>query len=328
LANFSERDIQAIRLSAEGMARVANESLAIANTSRNLATRASRLNVVRVNVERLKGLSVEYPFLSLTSLEAFGDSVRKVEQETAAMAASVTSELQSDEPKYGTNADPFQRLSLWEQCEFLDVQLEVIHLPRRNREWIFDDITFKKPEAAALAYFQNQGYRGTLCEGSALLMIMKCASLNYLEKVNTFKNRADACMRAFEAQCWIHSHLAHYVIEEIEASTEHMVRAHFREIASQPNYRAVYPAMDEEALAAIWRAMSSSRLAQLAGFIFQNPDYRAGWPDLTLARGDELRFVEIKTTDKLHSSQRAVFSEVLKPWGATVTVMKIKPLGR
>jgi hypothetical protein len=84
--------------------------------------------------------------------------------------------------------------------------------------------------------------------------------------------------------------------------------------------------MDEEALAAIWRAMSPSRLGQLAGFIFQNQDYRAGWPDLMLARGDELRFVEIKTTDKLHTSQKTVVSKVLKPWGATVSVMKIKPL--
>ena len=323
MTNFSERDIQAVRLSAESMVRVANESLGIANTSRNLATRASRVNVAKVNIQRLKELSIEYPFLGLTSLEAFEDSVRKVEQETAVMAASTTFEMQPNEPKSGRNADPFLRLSLSEQCEFLDVRLEVIHLPRRNREWMFGGTTFKKPEPAVLAYFEDQGYSGTYCEGAALLMIMKCASLNYLAEVNTFKNRADACMRYFEAQCWIHSHLVHYIVEEIEASTEGMVRAHFREIASQPNYRAVYPVMDEEALAAIWRAMSPARLAQLARFIFQNQNYRAGWPDLTLAKGEELRFVEIKTTDKLHSSQKAVFSEILKPWGATISVVKI-----
>lgn len=42
-ADFTARDIQAVRLSPEGMARVANDSLGIAHTSRNLATRAASL---------------------------------------------------------------------------------------------------------------------------------------------------------------------------------------------------------------------------------------------------------------------------------------------
>ncbi len=93
MADFTERYIQAVCLSAESMVRVANESLRIANTSRNLATRASRVNVARANIQRLKELSAKYPFLQLTSLAAVEDSIRKVEQETAAIAASGASEI-------------------------------------------------------------------------------------------------------------------------------------------------------------------------------------------------------------------------------------------
>jgi hypothetical protein len=60
----------------------------------------------------------------------------------------------------------------------------------------------------------------------------------------------------------------------------------------------------------------------------RNPyDFRAGWPDLTIARENELRFVEVKTTDKLHSSQKNTITEVLKPWGASVSVLQIKAAG-
>jgi hypothetical protein len=327
MPNFSARDLKAIRVSAERMVRVANDSLAIANTSRNLATRASRTNVVRVNIQRLKELSVEYPFLHLTSLTDFEASVRKVEQDTAAMAASGKSEMQPRKSKPKRRADPFLDLSLSEQCALLEIPLDVIRFQRCNREWMFKASTFNKPEPAAFAYFKDQGFTGTYCEGAAPLMIMKCACLDYLEEINTLSGRSDACTRYFEAQCAIHSHLAHRIVAKIETSTEAMVRVNFREVASQPHYDVLYPTMEENALAAIWRAMSPLRLAQLARFILQEPGFRAGWPDLTLARGDELRFVEVKTTDRLHSSQKSVISEVLKPWGASVSVLQMKASG-
>ena len=326
--NFSTRDIEAIRKSAERIVRVANDSLAIANKSKDTATRKSRVNVVKTNIQRLKGLSIEYPFLHLTSLADFETSVQKVEQDTAAMAASGKSEMQPRKSKPKRRADPFLDMSLSEQCAFLNIPLDVIRLQRQNREWMFKASTFNKPEPAAFAYFKDQGFTGTYCEGAAPLMIMKCACLDYLEEINTLNGRSDACTRYFEAQCAIHAHLAHHIIAKIETSTETMVRANFREVTSQPHYDALYPRMDEDALAAIWRAMSPSRLGQLAQMFMRNPyDFRAGWPDLTIARENELRFVEVKTTDKLHSSQKNTITEVLKPWGASVSVLQIKAAG-
>ncbi len=308
------------------MARAANEALAVANKSRNVATRASRVLIAKANLRHIRELSAEYPFLRLISLEAFEESIRQVEQETGAIHAAGPSTNQSDEPPPEHHTDPFLDLPLINQCEFLGIPLEVIRMDRQNREWVFNGSRFKRLESAALAHFTAQGYSGTPCEGAAPLMIMKCASLDYLAKMNPFNSREDACMRFFEAQCWIHSHRAHYIIEEIEASTEATVRAHFREIASYPRFSATYPALDEDALVAIWRAISPSGLAQLASKMFEDPyKYRAGWPDLTLARGNELLFVEVKSTDRLHFSQKVVIGEVLKPWGAAVSVLQIKP---
>ena len=261
---FTERDIEAVRAAAERMVRAANKSLAIANKSRNEPERHSRTLIAKANLQRLKELWTEYPFLNLTMLAEFEESLRQVEQETRTIAANGISEPQIY-PK--RDVDLFLRMSLTDQCQFLEIPLDVIRLQRHGRKWSFDGSSFKKPEQAALAYFEAQKFSGTCCEGSAPLMLMKCAALDYLARVNTFKSRSDACMRLIEAQFWLHAHLAHYIVEEIEASTEAKIRANYREIASQPNYRAVYPVMDEETLAAMWRATSPSRLAQLARVI-------------------------------------------------------------
>jgi hypothetical protein len=222
--------------------------------------------------------------------------------------------------------DSFLALSLVDQCRILQIPLERISLNRVGSEWSLGGVNYRKPEAASLAFFEQQGHIGTCCEGAAPLMIMKCASLDYLSDVNTFGSRDDACMRLFEAQCFIHAENANRIVDAIAGSTERTVRANFREIVSQPHYLSVYPVMDEDALAAIWRAATPVGLANLARALLSDPyKYRAGWPDLTLARADELRFVEIKTKDRLHSSQRTVIGAILKPWGASVSVMQVMP---
>jgi hypothetical protein len=321
MADFSKRDIEAVHVAAERMSHAATESLAIANKSRSELERHSRTLVAKANINRLKDLISEYPFLKLPNFCAIQEDFKKIQSETRIIEANGTSEPQIFEPR---EDDPFLRLTLSDQCKFLEVPLEVVSMPRHSREWMFNDATFKKPERAALAYFKAQGFLGSYSEGEATFTLMKCASLDYLAKVNIFRSRADAGIRAFGAQCWLYSHLGHYIVEEIEASNEGSVRANFREIAAHPSYLAINSITDEEVIATIWRAIPAQRWAMLAQLIFQNLDKRGGWPDLTIARENELRFVEVKTTDRLHDSQKNVISEVLKPWGASVSILQIK----
>jgi len=282
--------------------------------------------IVGVNLRQIKELARQHPFLQTTALEAFEESIRRVERETSAIAAGSTN-APASASTVSEPVDPFLSATLAEQCAMLGLPLETVELHRKDRQWLYNNSSTKKPEPAVLAYFQHQGFVGTPCEGAAPLMIMKSASLDYLAKVNTFNSRADACSRYFEAQCWLNAHLAHYIIEEIRASTEAKVRTNFREIASQSNYAVLYPPMDEDALIAIWRAITPEGLARLAEGFFRDPyKYRAGWPDLTLARGNEVRFVEVKTTDRLHASQKNVIGEILIPFGASVSVVQVRPL--
>lgn len=84
--SFTNRDVEAAHAMGEDMTRVANEALATANKSLDVAVRTSKTRLTRVYVERLKRLSLEYPFLTLPSLDAFEQSIRQVEIETHSIA--------------------------------------------------------------------------------------------------------------------------------------------------------------------------------------------------------------------------------------------------
>ena len=88
-------------------------------------------------------------------------------------------------------------------------------------------------------------------------------------------------------------------------------------------YQLLNPAIDKGILVAIWHAMSPNMLAQFAQHIFEEYSYRAGWPDLTLVREGNLRFIEVKTTDKFHASQRQIIMDILQPQNADVRVIQI-----
>lgn len=80
--NYSEKDKIIVQMTAESALRVFTESLDIANKSKNLATRESRLRVARENLNFLKELTNQHPFLHLENLQAVEVSINEVEAET------------------------------------------------------------------------------------------------------------------------------------------------------------------------------------------------------------------------------------------------------
>lgn len=218
----------------------------------------------------------------------------------------------------------FLKLSLDKQCDELKISLETLLLDYANDHWMVHGVKYARPESAALAQFRTTHWVGTDCEGTAVLMLMKAACLDYLASVNTFSCREDACIRYFEAQCIIHREKSKDIISEIERADETTVRSNLSEIIAQPRYSTIYPAMEVDTLIAIWKAMTSSWLAHYASLLLVDSSLRAGWPDLTLARGDALLFIEVKTSDKLHASQHKILTSILGPSGANVSVLRIK----
>ncbi|MGY8873234.1 MAG: VRR-NUC domain-containing protein, partial [Pseudomonadales bacterium] len=107
-----------------------------------------------------------------------------------------------------------------------------------------------------------------------------------------------------EAQLTIQQANLEGIIESILQTTREKFIANLEEIISKLRGTSLDNGLSLEAGVAIFDALPRETLTKLATKFSEDPyGYRKGWPDLTLIKGDEIRLVEIKTTDKLHKSQ-------------------------
>jgi hypothetical protein len=223
--------------------------------------------------------------------------------------------------------DSFLSRPLKAQCEELGISLDTLQMEKTGPAWLFSENLFYKPEPAAFAHFESLGFKGNHCEGAAPLMLLKCAALDYLAEANIFHDRSDACLRYFEAQCTILKSYSSRIIENVQSATDDSIRRHFSEIRSKALYSTLYPEMSVDGLLAIWQSIGPDGWAKICESFCQDPyTFRAGWPDLSIATGSSLQFVEIKTTDKLHTNQKVTISGLLLPLKLQVSVLKLVQL--
>ena len=189
-----------------------------------------------------------------------------------------------------------------EQCEFMQLPLEEMHLAAEERSY---------PELAALHRHQDQGFIGSCCEGGAILVLIRAAALETLARLNTLDSRSDAVSRFTEAQLTILADRKRDILGAIEEATVSDVERCFEEIYADQFVRDYYPSLSCEFISALFKALGSRTLAEITDAIMEAPyEYRSGWPDLTLLRGAEIHWVEVKTTDKLHMSQIATLTHM------------------
>lgn len=195
-------------------------------------------------------------------------------------------------------------ISLARQCKELGINLQTIQLNYTGR-----------PEDAVLRYFEQQGYIGVNVEGGFLVAIIKALTLNTLAKYNTFNSREDACLRYWHAQMIILREKQQYswapqkpewsfvreeLINEMKNCDRSSFLSQFSEIAATGDPRYDIPL---DLATALFDYIDQAVLFSLGAGFIDDVYHDYGWPDLTLAKQGEFRFVEVKTTDKLHSDQ-------------------------
>lgn len=184
-------------------------------------------------------------------------------------------------------------MSLEKQCEELSLSLEEIQL---NYEG--------KPESALLKYFESLGYVGSFIEGYTLLTVLKALMLDKLAELNTFNDRNDACTRYLEAQLIIHQDKSAEIVSSIRSTSKKKYLSNLKEIFGQSFIQKEHPNLSFECCEALFHAIDTETFVVVANKFSEDPySYRSGWPDLTIVKGREVRFIEVKTTDKLHKSQ-------------------------
>lgn len=199
----------------------------------------------------------------------------------------------------------------WRQAVLLSklpAQCEQLEIPIRE----IKGLKYKgDPERAVWLHLKEEGYEGSYCEGGAVLIMIRAAALDVLARLNAFGSREDACSRFTEAQLKIHEARISEITATIEQASLDSVLKNFHEIYRSHMIQEAYPDLTESGIGTLFNAIGPMRLKKIAEAIAENPyQYRAGWPDLTMSKGDEMLWAEVKTTDKLHMSQIITISRM------------------
>ncbi len=74
----------------------------------------------------------------------------------------------------------------------------------------------------------------------------------------------------------------------------------------------------------LYQRIGNDKLAHLMEAFSVAPyDYRAGWPDLMVLTDDEIKFVEVKTNDRLLDTQIRFATNIGKPMGFDCEVVRL-----
>lgn len=206
------------------------------------------------------------------------------------------------------------KLPLEKQCQELALDFDTIHLE-------FDH----NPEKSLLNHFKKEGYGGCYHEGISIFTVLKALMLNELAINNFLRSRKDACSRYLEAQFVILKDKLENIILSISKTDKTTYLNNFKEIMETEFISMEYPDLSIEFAGAIFDAIDSKIFINLANKIGDDPySLRSGWPDLTIVKGIDVQFVEVKTTDKLHLSQLNTIPLIRKILPYKFRVIKLK----
>lgn len=213
------------------------------------------------------------------------------------------------------------------QAQRFGIEHEVVHLDGGGKDWRFHRSEAYKPvELAVLDHFHAEGWHGCAAEGGLILTLIKAASFKALpvRHADTFIEALYAKNVAFPEDRFEHGELL-AAIEQ--ASPEQIARNWAVIAASAGDTPRFYPRVQRDHVVGLFNCLGGSGLRPIAE-LFAAASYglRAGWPDLTLWRGDEVRFVEVKAPgDSMHASQARLISTVLVPLGLRVGLAEVRP---
>lgn len=210
-------------------------------------------------------------------------------------------------------------------------------------------------ERAALAYFRGDGWSGDSGEGMIVLSLIKAASFIALPETHhsTFveaiysnniafidvrehnikmgidpETPASPRVEAFNKRQTAGLISPADMIANILTASEQRISNNFRIMTGPGSHTlSFFPTLTLENILGLYSALGNQRLSEIAE-IFSTAPYlfRSGWPDLTLWRGSEVAFKEIKAPgDHPRGNQIQTIESVLLPLGFDVEFVRVIP---
>lgn len=184
-------------------------------------------------------------------------------------------------------------------------------------------------ERAVLSHFGHQGWRGFSGEGGLLLNLIKAMSFNDLPTRLrcAYVEAIYAQNVAFEQDRYAPEDL----LDQIPRATRAQVERNFDLMISRGPFVEQYegftststtsildffPGLERWMLVELMAVAGHELIQRIASKFAHDPyEYRRGWPDITMWRDGELRFVEVKAPgDTLGKSQKKIAAEFAAPF--------------
>lgn len=225
----------------------------------------------------------------------------------------------------------FFDMTLTDQCRLLGVQLDIVEASELAESKVpFQNIGKRGGTAIelfALECFKSQGWEGDRCEGAAFFVISH-AVREFVEKARVAYHPQEWKMnRKPRIRTSLDPHESDVLDKAIEQLNE-LQLAKWYQCALKTPHKAVIPKGAASGLTlahvlSCWQVLGAQGVhrfceRQMLGF------NGMGWPDLTLHRNKEMRFVEIKKDkDKFTHRQPYWFRNFARPMGWEVKVLNI-----
>ena len=231
-------------------------------------------------------------------------------------------------------------------CLFAGAQKRWRHNPLSN---------WTSVERAALAHFREEGWSGDSGEGKIVLSLVKAASFVELPATHhsvfveaIYSNNiafidvrelnikmgidpetpASPVVEAFNKRLKAGLISQSEMIANILTASEQRIVDNFK-IMTGPGTRtsSFFPTLTFENILGLYVALGNQRLSQIAEKFNAAPYvFRSGWPDLTLWRGSEVVFKEIKAPgDTPRANQINTIESILLPLGFDVEFVSVLP---
>lgn len=209
-------------------------------------------------------------------------------------------------------------LPLLSQCEKLNLPIQVLEWDKSS-----------KPEIWVWQYFSSLGFAGAYCEGGAIGLVLKGLCLDALTKTSYFYGtcinaREDACLAGIVTLAGKNEDQLNSIMKEIYETDRSKYLLACEEMLAYPAINEYYPGLSMNFLEKMYDAFTKDEYSLIAKWIATNPDHRNGWPDLTLVKDGIVRFVEVKTTDKLHNSQLITIPAIKQLINVDIQVTRLK----
>ena len=211
---------------------------------------------------------------------------------------------------------------LREQCQFLQIDVQEIKLPKK----------YKDPAVDAMYYFMECGNRCCYSEGLIIFKILFCLYFHrlseftkegwryFMEGLSTAPLAIGCGIVDFEHHIKNYATIEDNLIETIANADRDIFLANYRKLFKKG---FCWYGADEFFATELLEIIGIKRFTELARVLFSDPSaFSNGWPDLTVINNGNVEFVEVKTNDRLISSQLITIPAIIEA-GNKVKVLRI-----